>query len=84
MVTVFYRVATIGYHIIYKIVDTCMVRIFSTPPRSQNSVESKSVDTLSFDGSQSQCVVVGIYESFRTWTFPVTFTSGTPQKTVYV
>lgn len=40
------RVATIGYHVIYKIVDTCMVKIFSVPPRSQNNVEAKLVDVI--------------------------------------
>ena len=37
------RVATIGYHVIYKIVDTCMLKIFTSPVRNQNAVESKLV-----------------------------------------
>lgn len=38
------RVATIGYHVIYKIVDTCMLKIYDQPVRGQNSTESKLVD----------------------------------------
>ena len=47
-----YRVATIGYHVIYKIVDTYMVRVFSTQPRSQsNAIESKLVDNSTTENS---------------------------------
>lgn len=36
------RVATIGYHIIYKIVDTCIVKICNNlSSRGQSSNESK-------------------------------------------
>jgi len=40
------RVATIGYHVIYKIVDTCMLKIFNQPSHGQNSVESKLANVV--------------------------------------
>ena len=39
------RVATIGYHVIYKIVDTCIVRIYNNlSSRGQSSNEAKLVN----------------------------------------